>query len=131
MPAIVWWPGKVKPGTTSDALVLGFDLFPTFTDIAGLTQHVPDNFDGISLKDHLIKQADVPDRDIFFGYEPKLGTAMRSGKWKMIIKGEEVQLYDLEADIKETTNIADQHPEQVKTMQKAIEQFKQTVTPGS
>lgn len=131
VPAIAWWPGKVKPGTTSDALVLGFDLFPTFTDIAGLTQHVPDNFDGISLKDHLIKQADVPDRDIFFGYEPKLGTAMRSGKWKMIIKNGEVQLYDLEADIKETTNIADQHPEQVKTMQKAIEQFKQTVTPGS
>lgn len=131
VPAIAWWPGKVKPGVVSDALVLGFDLFPTFTDIAGLTQHVPDNFDGISLKDHLIKQADVPDRDIFFGYEPKLGTAMRSGKWKMIIKNGEVQLYDLHADIKETTNIADQHPEQVKTMQKAIEQFKQTVTPGS
>lgn len=131
VPAIAWWPGKVKPGAVSDAFVLGFDLFPTFTDIAGLTKSKPDNFDGVSLKDHLINQAEFPDRDIFFGYEPKLGTAMRSGKWKMIVKGDAIQLFDLEADIKETTNVADQHPERVKVMREAIEHFKATVTPGS
>ncbi|MFK7789781.1 MAG: sulfatase [Phycisphaeraceae bacterium] len=131
VPAIAWWPGKVKPGAVSDAFVLGFDLFPTFTDIAGLIKSKPDNFDGVSLKDHLVNQAEFPDRDIFFGYEPKLGTAMRSGKWKMIVKGDAIQLFDLEADIKETTNVADQHPERVKVMRQAIEQFKTTVTPGS
>ena len=131
VPAIAWWPGKIKPGTRSDAMVVGFDLFPTFTDIADLSASNPDNLDGKSFKDHLFKQVAFPDRDIFFGYEPKLGTAMRSGKWKMIIKEDDIQLYDLKADIKETTNVADQHPDRVKAMQEAIERFKQKVTPGS
>lgn len=131
VPAIAWWPGKIKPGVQSDALVLGFDLFPTFADIAGLTKSKPNNFDGVSFKDHLVEQADFPDRDIFFGYEPKLGTALRSGKWKMIIKAGDIQLYDLEADIKESTNLAAEHAERVKAMRQAIEGFKKTVTPGS
>lgn len=71
------------------------------------------------------------DRDLFFGYEPKLGTAMRRGDWKLIVKGEDIQLYDLKADPKETTNITAQHPERTKSMQQAIERFKQTVVPGS
>lgn len=32
---IVRWPGKVKPGTTSDAIVEYVDMVPTFVDIAG------------------------------------------------------------------------------------------------
>lgn len=131
VPAIAWWPGKIKPGTTSDALLLGFDLFPTFTDIAGLSDQTPDNLDGQSFKDHLLQQTPFPGRDIFFGYEPKLGTAMRSGSWKMIVKGDDQQLYNLESDPQETTNLIEQHPDKAKAMHQAIEQFKSTVTPGS
>jgi hypothetical protein len=73
----------------------------------------------------------MADRDLFFGYEPKLGTAMRRGHWKMIIKGDDLQLYNLKNDLKETTNVAAQNPEITAPMRRAIEQFKQTVTPGS
>lgn len=131
VPAIAWWPGRIKAGTTSNALVMGFDLFPTFTDIAGLSEQVPDNLDGVSAKDHLVQQAPFPDRDIFFGYEPKLGTALRSGPWKMIVKGADQQLYNLDEDPSETTNVVEQHPERAKKMYDAIENFKATVTPGS
>jgi hypothetical protein len=34
-------------------------------------------------------------------------------------------------DLKETTNVAAQNPETTARMRRAIEQFKQTVTPGS
>ncbi len=131
VPAVAWWPSKIKPGSVSDELIIGFDLFATFTDIAEITEGVPSNLDGISVKDHLLKQDDVTKRDIFFGYEPKLGTAMRRGQWKMIVKEDNVQLYDLEADRLEAKNLAEQHPERVKSMRKAIEHFKKTVTPGS
>jgi arylsulfatase A-like enzyme len=73
----------------------------------------------------------MADRDLFFGYEPKLGTAMRRGHWKMIIKDDDLQLYNLRNDLKETTNVAAQNPEITDLMRRAIEQFKQTVTPGS
>ena len=73
----------------------------------------------------------MPDRDLFFGYEPKLGTAMRRGKWKMIVKGEDVQLFDLKRDLKETTNITSENPAVTTSMREAIERFRETVVPGS
>lgn len=131
VPAVAWWPGKIKPGSVSDELVIGFDLFPTFTDIAGISKDNPASLDGVSAKEHLLQQKDFPARDIFFGYEPKLGTAMRRGQWKMIMKEDIVELYNLKNDIKETTNVAKKHLEISKSMQQAIEEFKAKVTPGS
>ncbi|MBX2852831.1 MAG: sulfatase-like hydrolase/transferase [Phycisphaeraceae bacterium] len=131
VPAIAWWPGQIKPEQVTDELIVGFDLFPTFTDIAGIAKSNPDNLDGTSMKTHLLEQKDFPDRDIFFGYEPKLGTAMRRGQWKMIVKADDVRLYNLEDDPTEANNIAADHPDRVKPMREAIEHFKTTVTPGS
>lgn len=131
VPAVAWWPGKVAAGTESDALLLGFDLLPTFTEIAGISKDNPYHLDGMSFTNHLFSQAPVPDRKIFFGYEPKLGTAMRRGPWKMILKEDNIQLYNLEKDLKETTNVAADFPDVAASMQADIEHFKATVVPGS
>ncbi|MEM8667230.1 MAG: sulfatase-like hydrolase/transferase [Planctomycetota bacterium] len=131
VPAIAWWPGKIRAGATSDQLIVGFDLFPTLTDIAGISDDNPKNLDGTSFKGHLLKGADFPDRDIFFGYEPKLGTAMRRSNWKMIVKEDNVQLYNLETDPQETTNISEDHPDIAQSMKQAIERFKSDVMPGT
>ena len=105
------------------------DLLPTIADLAGISIPAQRKFDGISIKDHLLKQTDLPDRRVFFGYEPKLGTAMRDGHWKMLTKGETVELYDLSKDMKETTNIAEKHPQRAEEMKAAIEIWKLEVTP--
>ena len=131
VPAVAWWPGKIGAGRRSDKLIVGFDLFPTLTEIAGLSQDNPANLDGSSFKAHLLEGHDFPDRDIFFGYEPKLGTAMRRGPWKMIVKESKVELYNLQEDPREVTNVAGRHPEVASSMQQAIDQFKIDVTPGS
>ena len=47
VPFIVRWPGVVKPGTTSDALVSTIDIFPTLAEIAAVK--VPPQVDGRSL----------------------------------------------------------------------------------
>ena len=131
VPAVARWPGRIKAGWTSDELIVGMDLLPTIMDIAGIDIPEQRKLDGISIKDHLLNQADVPDRRVFFGYEPKLGTAMRDGHWKMQTKGDVVELYDLSKDIKETTNVADKYPQRAEEMKAAIEKWKLEVTPGT
>ena len=129
VPAVARWPGRIKAGWVSDELIVGMDLFPTVIDIAGLKSPADRKLDGKSFKTHLLDQADFPDRQIFFGYEPKLGTAMRDKHWKMQTKGDVVELYDLSKDIKEITNVADQNPERTQTMKAAIDKWKQQVAP--
>ena len=131
VPAIVYWPGKIKPESRSDELMMGFDLFPTFTDIAGIEKDNPSNLDGVSLRDHWLQSKGLPNRDVFFGYEPKLGTAMRRGDWKMIVKGQDVQLFHLGKDPGEREDVNIANSAVSKAMQEAIRRFKSTVTPGS
>jgi arylsulfatase A-like enzyme len=131
VPAVAWWPGRIKAGSKSEALLAGFDLFPTLTDIAGISKDNPANLDGINAREHFLNRKPIAARDLFFGYEPKLGTAMRRGDWKMILKGADGQLYNLKQDLKETKNVASENPEVATSMRRAIERFKQTVTPGS
>ncbi|MGM0573778.1 MAG: sulfatase-like hydrolase/transferase, partial [Bacteroidota bacterium] len=117
IPAVAKWPGQIEPGWTSDELIVGMDLLPTIMDITGIDIPKDRKIDGMSIKNHLLHQADLPDdRKVFFGYEPKLGTAMRDGDWKMQTKGDVVELYDLSKDIKETTNVADKYPKRTKKM---------------
>ncbi len=124
VPAVARWPGRIKSGWTSDELIVGMDLLPTVMDIVGIDLSKQRKFDGISLKKHILKQKNLPNRQVFFGYEPKLGTAMRDGNWKMLTKGDVVELYDLSNDIKESQNVADLFPERVEKMKSAIEEWK-------
>jgi len=112
-------------------LIAGFDLFPTLAEISGAVAEVPANLDGMSVRRHWLAREPLPARDLFFGYEPKLGTAMRRGDWKLILKDGEAQLYNLKDDLKEALNLADQKPEIAASMRRAIDEFKRTVTPGS
>ena len=48
MPFLVRWPGKIKPGTRSQALIQNIDYGPTFLDIAG--SDIPEAMQGRSLK---------------------------------------------------------------------------------
>jgi arylsulfatase A-like enzyme len=129
VPGVARWPGRIKAGWTSDKLIVGMDLLPTVMDIVGVDISRQRKLDGISVKEHLLKQADLPDRQVFFGYEPKLGTAMRDGHWKMQTKDDVVELYDLSTDIRETTNVADKYPRRAEEMKSAIEKWKREVEP--
>jgi arylsulfatase A-like enzyme len=129
IPAVARWPEHIAPGWISNEFAVGMDLLPTIMDIVGVDISNERKVDGISIKDHLLKKASLPTRKVFFGYEPKLGTAMREGNWKMQTKGDVVELYDLSKDIKETKNVKDQYPERTKEMKAAIEKWKVEVLP--
>ena len=54
---LVRWPGKVKPNTTTDAMVEYVDVLPTFLDVAGINQ--PKVLDGKSFLPVLRGEADI------------------------------------------------------------------------
>ncbi len=129
VPAVAWWPGRIAAGTTTDAMTMAMDLLPTIMDFTAITVPGTRRLDGTSMAELILKQANFPDRQLFWGYEPKLGTAMRDGHWKMQTKGDIVELYDLSRDIKESTNVSDKFPKRSEEMKAAIEKWKLAVTP--
>ena len=131
VPAVAWWPGKIEAGSRCDDLIIATDLLPSFAEVAGVALPKDRQFDGQSIAGTLFDGAKVPERKLFFGYEPKLGTAMRDGQWKMIVKEDNVQLFNLAKDIGESENIAEQYPDRAKTMLAEIDQWKKETAPAS
>lgn len=52
VPLLIAWPGKIKSGSWSKAMLSWVDLFPTLLDMVGA--EVPDGLDGRSFKDVLL-----------------------------------------------------------------------------
>ena len=128
-PAIAWWPGRIKPGTTTDQLSISLDLMPTMLDLAGAAAPQGHRFDGISLAPLLLEGKGVGERKLFWR-----GQAMRDGNWKLVVEGrgaKGVGLYDLSKDIGEKTDLAREHPERVRQMRAAIDAWKKDVADGA
>lgn len=128
VPAVAWWPGRIAAGTTTHATTMGMDLFPTIMDFASITVPPDRKLDGTSMADLMLKQADFPDRQLFWGYEPKLGTAMRDKNWKMIVSSKKYELYNLDNDIKEARNLVAEYPERAERMKETLLNWSKSVT---
>ena len=108
VPMIARWPGKIAPGRTSDHPSAFWDFLPTACEVAGIK--APDGIDGISYFPDLLGEKKKQKQHDFL-YWPG---AIRVGKWKLHRYGNKrFALYDLEEDIAETTNLAEQKPELV------------------
>ena len=123
VPLIVRWPGKVKAGSTSSFMTGLEDWLPTLLAMTGLEEKTPDNIDGISIAATLSshRQARRPFlyRE-FSGYGGQQAVWM--GKWKgirqnMLRKNNadplKIELYDLQADISESRDVAAENPQVV------------------
>lgn len=116
-PLIAWWPGQLEAGKVSPALVSSVDFLPTFAELAGIELPDVQVFDGISLVD--LMQGSDPDmeRAIFWHYpvyhHDVPASAVRKGKWKLVhnLVNDRIQLFDLENDIGETTDLSKIEPE--------------------
>lgn len=118
VPLIVKWPGKVKGNSTTDHISAFWDFLPTACELAGISH--PQNIDGISYLPTLLGKSQPAHDSLFWKYRGKV--ALRSGKWKTVQTGKEkpLELYDLNTDIGEQHNIADQHPEVTARMKQII-----------
>lgn len=110
VPFVLSWPGVLPAGKTFRRTVSTLDLFPTFLSAASGGRYRNPRLDGVDLLPFLTgKLVRDPHRYLFWGSRNQ-GT-VRAENYKLSIGGDGTRLYDLRADIGETTDLAARRPQ--------------------
>lgn len=140
VPAIAWWPGKIKADVTSIALTSGVDLFTTFAALTKSEMPGDRIIDGIDFSEVLLGKKDKV-RDVLPYYINEKLYAIRKGPWKAHFithasyspAAPEVLsiplLYDIENDPSEKYDLAKRHPDIVKELTELFEKQKASIIP--
>lgn len=125
VPLLVRVPGRTRPATVSPALVELVDLYPTLTELCGVKP--PPNLEGTSFAP-LFERPERPWKRGAFTVVTRgkdtLGRAVRSQRWRYTEWGgaDVAELYDLQADPHERTNLANdpRHQDRVSEMRELL-----------
>ncbi len=139
------WEGGIRepyfiagPGIASGTCrtpVTGTDFYPTLLELCGLPLRPEQHLDGRSLLPLLTGAGVFPERDLFWHY-PHYGnqggepsSIIRRGPWKLIHYWEDGrrELYHLETDPSEQTDVASSHPQLTATLGTALDAWLQDV----
>jgi arylsulfatase A-like enzyme len=135
-PFIVRWQGTIPAGKVNDTTVVaGIDLLPSLCALAGVKPPEDYSSDGLDLSAALLgKAAPLRQKPIMWEYGRHAGCrpflkkdqsphlAIRDGRWKLLMnaRGSDMQLYNLQADVAEQTNVADEYPSVAKRLSQQL-----------
>ena len=145
VPFIAWWPGQISADSVCRDVAVTFDLLPTLAGLAGAALDPGRTIDGKDIWPllHGAAGAASPHEAFFFHLGGRVH-AVRCGNWKLHAphqyrslagkggggwpgpyENKDIgwALFDLEADIGETTDVADQHPGIVERLKGLIVAF--------
>ncbi|MCL4207108.1 MAG: arylsulfatase [Pirellulaceae bacterium] len=124
VPFFLRWDSRIKPGRDIDRIAAHLDLLPTLAELAGASTP-PGQVEGRSLLP-LIENADAtwPDRYLFShqgrwptGAEPNdfqwQNFAVRNQRFRLVGRN---QLYDMQRDPSQTSNVIQDHPQVAEAM---------------
>ncbi len=128
VPTLINWPKTVAPNRC-DTPIHGLDFFPTFLELAGITDYTS-TLDGDSLVP-LLQGKPLKDRAIFWHiastYKNPPCSIIRKGDWKLIqfLKEGNIELYNLRQDLKESRDLSVENPEMAQALLKQLVNWRQ------
>lgn len=146
VPFFVSWPGQVAGGRVSDTPVTLLDLYPTVLDLLNIEKPAGKLLDGISLKEHILHEAAIPERPLYWHFPIYLqayqvggdesrdslfrtrpGTVMRYGDWKLHEYFEDggLELYNLAADLGETNDLSESNPGKTAELHRMMQEWRE------
>jgi arylsulfatase A-like enzyme len=129
IPTFIAWPARLKPATTK---VPGYtaDLYPTLLELCGLPPRPQQHRDGKSLTSALRAAPDaiLKERSLAWYYPHNHGSghkpsaAIRHGSWKLIyyLDSARTELYDLDNDPGESTELSLRHPAEAESLREEL-----------
>lgn len=124
VPGIAYWKGIIIPGESRET-ILTMDLLPTLLNLSQKSYAEDLNFDGIDLTSHLLENAELEKRPVFWRYRNQ--KAVRKLEWKLLMDERDTLLFNLENDLMETKNLADDEPEVLQDLLDKLEKWEQEV----
>lgn len=130
VPGIFSWPGKIPAGQIITEPCAAMDVFPTILTAAG-ADPAKYSIDGLNLEGVLTRGEPSPHSEIY--WEMDRQTAVRSGKYKLVLNGalvegeppqDEVFLANLREDPAESINLAGEYPEIAAELKKKAESWR-------
>lgn len=150
VPTLMWWPGRVPPGTVCSELATTMDLLPTLARLAGGFEPRDRTLDGRDIRPLVLGKPDASSpHEAFYYYLGAQLQAVRSGRWKLFLplesfrrhphlqRGQEptVLLFDIVGDVGSRKNVASGHPEVVERLLSLAEEARRELgdegRPGS
>lgn len=125
VPLIVNQPGRV-PARQISNLVYFPDFMPTLARLAGSTDAVPTDNDGMDISPLFYgEDIDTDSRDLYWEF-PGKQRAIRHGEWKCVTvkKNAPLELYRIKEDPYEQHNLAADYPDVVKELDKLMWQIR-------
>lgn len=137
VPAILEWPAAIPEPRVTDAPCCTSDFFPTIQALTGFqVPGQPEPIDGINVlpliegrmakrPEPIAFQSPIKGEESWHMDPNKKQLALIDNTYKVFSGngGTSYELYNLEQDPYETTNIAGEHPEVVKTMRSRLEEW--------
>jgi arylsulfatase A len=144
---VMWWPGRIPADTSCSVPAMTIDILPTIAEL--IDAKLPDHkIDGRNIWPLMAGQdGAMSPHEAYFMYYGKQLQAVRSGKWKLhfphgyrTMAGRPggtggiptpysqakigLELFDLEADIAETTDLSESHPSVVQRLTQLADEMR-------
>lgn len=104
VPTVMRWPGKIRPGSTSDTPIMTIDWMPTLLAAAGVSNDDYFLSDGLDIAP-LLAGKSIQDRELFWRFRTNDQRALRLGRWKYLKIKENEFLFDVIDDPLERANL--------------------------
>ena len=121
---MVRWPERFHAGTVCHEPVANIDLLPMILHAAAFPQMEELPLDGRDPTATLAGEVPSPHEYLFFEF--RQWSAVRSGRWKIVHSRPDAafELYDLVTDWGETRNLANEQPQVVNRLTRALENWR-------